>query len=148
MRTLTGPYPTFTRPRTRLRAMLIEVTAPCALPGVAVTLVTSTVFPPLATATAIGRTTDRNLPAGQKIWVLTQTGMVYVAFVIDAYSRRILGWRAATSMKTALVLDALEHALWARRREHRGGLAGLIQSGSRHNEASLCREALLRQTRS
>jgi transposase InsO family protein len=31
--------------------------------------------------------------------------MVYVAFVIDVYSRRILGWRAATSMKTALVLD-------------------------------------------
>jgi len=38
--------------------------------------------------------------------------MVYVAFVIDAYSRRILGWWAATSMRTALVLDALEQALW------------------------------------
>jgi hypothetical protein len=43
--------------------------------------------------------------------------MVYVAFVIDAYSRRILGWRAATSMKTGLVLDALEQALWTRRRD-------------------------------
>jgi len=39
--------------------------------------------------------------------------MVYVAFVIDAYSRRILGWRAATSMTTSLVLDTLEHAVWA-----------------------------------
>jgi putative transposase len=43
--------------------------------------------------------------------------MVYVAFVIDAYSRRILGWRAATSMKTALVLDALEQAVWTRTRD-------------------------------
>jgi putative transposase len=37
--------------------------------------------------------------------------MSYTAFVIDAYSRRILGWRVATSMTTALVLDALEQAL-------------------------------------
>ena len=59
-------------------------------------------------------------------YVPTWAGMVYVAFVIDAYSRRILGWRAATSMKTPLVLDALEHALWSRQREHRGSLAGLV----------------------
>jgi putative transposase len=60
-------------------------------------------------------------------YVPTWAGMVYVAFVIDAYSRRILGWRAATSMKTSLVLDALEHALWSRRRrQHNRNLAGLI----------------------
>jgi hypothetical protein len=40
--------------------------------------------------------------------------MAYVAFVIDAFSRRIPGWRAATTMTTALVLDALEHAVWTR----------------------------------
>jgi putative transposase len=40
-----------------------------------------------------------------------------IAFVIDASSRRILGWRAATSVRTALVLDPLEQALWARQRE-------------------------------
>lgn len=40
--------------------------------------------------------------------------MVYVAFVIDAHSRRIIGWRAAKSMNTALVLDALEHAFFTR----------------------------------
>ena len=51
--------------------------------------------------------------------------MVYVAFVIDAYSRRILGWRAATTMRTSLVLDALEQALWARRRDGTD-LAGLV----------------------
>jgi putative transposase len=52
--------------------------------------------------------------------------MVYVAFVIDACSRRILGWRAATSMKTALVLDALEMAIWARSRDGVSDLAGLV----------------------
>jgi putative transposase len=59
-------------------------------------------------------------------YVPAWTGMVYVAFVIDAYSRRILGWRAATSMKTALVLDALEQALWVRRRDGARDLAGLV----------------------
>ena len=58
-------------------------------------------------------------------YVPAWTGMVYVALVIDAYSRRILGWRAATSMKTALVLDALEQALWTRRRDG-SDLAGLV----------------------
>ena len=71
-------------------------------------------------------------PAPDRLWVADYTyvpawaGMVYVAFVIDAYSRRILGWRAATSMRTALVLDALEQALWTRRREGRADLSGLI----------------------
>lgn len=59
-------------------------------------------------------------------YVPTWAGMVYVAFVIDAYSRRILGWRAATTMRTALVLDALEQALWTRRRDGRSGLDGLV----------------------
>jgi putative transposase len=59
-------------------------------------------------------------------YVPTWTGTVYVAFVIDAYSRRILGWRAARSMKTALVLDALEQALWTRRRDDASDLAGLV----------------------
>jgi putative transposase len=72
-------------------------------------------------------------------YVPAWSGMVYVAFVIDAYSRRILGWRAATSMKTALVLDALEQALWTRRRDGRGSLAGLIHhhdAGSRYTGIS------------
>ncbi len=54
-----------------------------------------------------------------------------VAFVIDAFSRRILGWRAATSMRTALVLDALEMAIWARGRQGVTDLAGLVH----HNDA-------------
>ena len=50
-------------------------------------------------------------------YVWTWVGWVYVAFVFDAHSRRILGWRAATSMTTPLVLDCLEMALFTRRRE-------------------------------
>ena len=59
-------------------------------------------------------------------YVATWTGVVYVAFVIDAYARRILGWRAATNMHTQLVLDALEQAVWVRRRDGIDGLHGLV----------------------
>jgi putative transposase len=51
-------------------------------------------------------------------YVSTWSGWVYVAFVVDAYARRILGWRCGTTMSTQLVLDALEQAIWTR---HRAG---------------------------
>ncbi len=47
-------------------------------------------------------------------YVATWSGFVYVAFVIDVFSRRIVGWRAATSLRTDLALDALEQAIWDR----------------------------------
>ena len=47
-------------------------------------------------------------------YVATWGGFVYVAFVVDVYSRYIVGWRVLRSMKTDLVMDALEQALWAR----------------------------------
>ena len=47
-------------------------------------------------------------------FVATWTGFVYVAFVIDVYARRIVGWRVANSLRTDLVLDALEQALYSR----------------------------------
>ena len=50
-------------------------------------------------------------------YVSTWQGMVYVAFVIDVYARRIVGWKASSSMATDFVLDALEQALQARQRE-------------------------------
>jgi putative transposase len=50
-------------------------------------------------------------------YVSTWSGWVYVAFVTDAYARRIVGWRTGTSMSTQLVLDALEQAVWTRQRE-------------------------------
>jgi putative transposase len=70
--------------------------------------------------------------APNRLWVADFTyvpawdGMVYVAFVIDAFSRRIIGWRAATQMTTPLVLDALEHAVWTRGRDGAADLAGLV----------------------
>ena len=48
-------------------------------------------------------------------YVATWAGFVYVAFVIDVFARRIVGWRVSRSMHTELVLDALEQALQARR---------------------------------
>ncbi len=47
-------------------------------------------------------------------YVATWSGFVYTAFVIDVYSRYIVGWRVLRSLQTDLVLDALEQALWAR----------------------------------
>jgi transposase InsO family protein len=47
-------------------------------------------------------------------YVATWQGLVYVAFVIDVFSRLIVGWRASRSLRTDLALDALEQALWAR----------------------------------
>ncbi len=47
-------------------------------------------------------------------YVATWSGFVYVAFVVDVFSRYIVGWRVLKTMQTDLVLDALEQALWAR----------------------------------
>ena len=47
-------------------------------------------------------------------YVATWVGFVYVAFVIDAFARRIVGWRVSNSLRTDLALDALEQALYAR----------------------------------
>jgi putative transposase len=59
-------------------------------------------------------------------YVSTWAGWVYVAFVIDAYARRILGWRVATTMTTSMVLDALEQAIWTRQREGHDDFTALI----------------------
>lgn len=63
-------------------------------------------------------------------YVATWAGFVYVAFVSDLFSRRILGWRASTSLRADLALDALEQALWTRRQEHRS-VAGVIHHSDR-----------------
>ena len=47
-------------------------------------------------------------------FVATWSGFVYVAFIIDVFARRIVGWRVSRSLHTDLVLDALEQALWSR----------------------------------
>jgi putative transposase len=55
-------------------------------------------------------------------YVATWSGFVYVAFVIDAFARRIVGWRVSRSAHAGFVLDALEQALHARRPVRGGGL--------------------------
>ncbi|WP_176038806.1 IS3-like element ISRtr2 family transposase [Brucella tritici] len=67
-------------------------------------------------------------PAPNMLWlsdftyVATWQGFVYVAFVIDAFARRIVGWRASRTAHAGFVLDALDQALHDRRPVHRGGL--------------------------
>jgi putative transposase len=62
-------------------------------------------------------------PAPNRLWVAdltyvsTWSGFAYVAFVTDAYARRILGWRVAATMATPMVLDAIEHAIWTRQQD-------------------------------
>ena len=50
-------------------------------------------------------------------YVSTWSGFVYTAFIIDAFSRRVVGWRVSTAVHAELALDALEMALWQRRPE-------------------------------
>jgi putative transposase len=58
--------------------------------------------------------------------VSTFAGVVYVAFVVDVYSRAIVGWSAATNKRTPLVLDALDMGLWRRDHDGRTVEPGLI----------------------
>jgi putative transposase len=64
---------------------------------------------------------DFRAPAPNQLWVtdityveLAYGGFCYAAFVTDAFSRAIVGWQVADSLRTELALDALEMALWAR----------------------------------
>ena len=61
-------------------------------------------------------------------YVATWAGFVYVAFVIDAYARRIVGWRVSRTAEATFVLDALEQALHARQPMH---VAGLVHHSDR-----------------
>lgn len=65
-------------------------------------------------------------------YVSTWAGFVYVAFVIDTYARRIVGWRASRSAHAGFVLDALEQALHDRQPVHRGGLVHHSDRGSQY----------------
>lgn len=79
-------------------------------------------------------------------FVSTWSAFVYVAFVIDAYARRIVGWRVSRTAHAGFVLDALEQALHERRPVHRGGLVhhsdrgsqGGFNRSSQHQEIGGC----------
>jgi putative transposase len=73
-------------------------------------------------------------PAPNRLWVAdltyvkTHTGWVYLAFVVDVFSRYVVGWQASRSLRTDLALDALEMAVWRRRGQE---LAGLVHHSDR-----------------
>lgn len=69
-------------------------------------------------------------------YVSTWQGWLYVAFVIDVFARRIVGWRVSSSMRTDFVLDALEQALYDRRPERADALIHHSDRGSQY--VSIC----------
>jgi putative transposase len=84
-------------------------------------------------ADRVGR--DFTASAPNRLWVndltyvpLLPAGFAYTAFVVDAYSRRIVGWQVAASLRVDLALDALEMAIWTRRD---APLEGLVHHSDR-----------------
>jgi putative transposase len=79
---------------------------------------------------------DFTAAAPNQLWVAdltyvrTSVGWVYAAFVLDVYSRMIVGWQVATSLYTDLALDALKMAMW-RRQNHGADLGGLVHHSDR-----------------
>ena len=73
-------------------------------------------------------------------YVKTHGGWVYVAFIIDVFSRFVVGWQASRSLHTELALDALEMAIWVRRAEIDGGLRPGVPSAERQRIQELERE--------
>ena len=65
-------------------------------------------------------------------YVATWRGFVYVAFVIDVFARRIVGWRVSTSLRTDFVLDALEQAIYDRRGDGAGDLVHHSDRGTQY----------------
>jgi putative transposase len=65
-------------------------------------------------------------------YVATWAGFVYVAFVIDVFARRIVGWRVSASLRTDFVLDALEQAIYARGDTWPGGLVHHSDQGTQY----------------
>ena len=76
--------------------------------------------------------------APDQLWVAdftycsTWSGVIYVAFVIDVFSRRIVGWKAARTMHASLVVDALNMAAWTRRGTDLAGLICHHDAGSQY----------------
>jgi putative transposase len=78
--------------------------------------------------------------APDKLWtadisyVHTQEGFVYLAFILDVYSRKVVGWSMASHLRTELVVDALEMALW--RRKSDAGLSHHTDRGAQYTALS------------
>ena len=65
-------------------------------------------------------------------YVATWAGFVYVAFVIDVFARRIIGWRVSSSLRTDFVLNALEQAIYARGGARPAGLVHHSDQGTQY----------------
>ena len=82
-------------------------------------------------ADLVGR--DFRAPAPNRLWVAdltyvkTHAGWVYAAFIIDVYSRMVVGWQISNSLRSDLAIDALEMAVWNRTR------AGQVLDGLVHH---------------
>ncbi len=97
----------------------------------------------------VGR--DFTATAPNRLWIVdftyvpTWSGMAFTALVSDVFSRRIVGWRTASSMPTELPLDALEMALWTRARaghcDQKGKLGGLIHHSDAGSQYTAIRYA-------
>ncbi|GFZ99715.1 IS3 family transposase [Nesterenkonia alkaliphila] len=89
---------------------------------------------PMRPADLVDRTFAAAAP--NRLWVAdltyirTYSGWVYAAFVLDVFSRMIVGWQVSTSLRTDLALDALDMGLWARRRAGQN-LEGLVHHSDR-----------------
>lgn len=76
---------------------------------------------------------DFAAPAPNRLWVAdltycrTFSGFAFAAFIVDCFSRRVVGWQLARHLRTDLALDALEMAIWARRQD----LSGLVHHADR-----------------
>jgi putative transposase len=82
-----------------------------------------------------GRKADTAPRSDPYTYVATWSGFVYVAFVIDAYSRFIVGWQISRSLRTDVALDALEMAIWSRACK----LGGLVHHSDRGSQTGLNR---------
>ena len=77
-------------------------------------------------------TRPNQLWVSDSTYVATWQGFVYVAFVIDVFARRIVGWRVASSLRTDFVLDALDQAIYARCDDTVGDLVHHSDRGSQY----------------
>ncbi len=93
---------------------------------------------PADTSPRPGDLVDRRFVASRpnQLWVAdityvaTWSGFAYAAFVVDVFSRRIVGWRVASTLRTGLALDALEMAIWSRKER----LDGLVHHSDRGSQ--------------
>jgi putative transposase len=84
---------------------------------------------------------ERNFtaPAPNRLWVAdltyvkTHSGWVYAAFIVDVFSRMVVGWQLSNSLRSSLAIDALEMAIWNRTRDG-GDLTGLVQHTDRGSQ--------------